>query len=126
MNPSESDRFGQSVRDVLQGRASLAQMLRGRTLAPPAAKVRVETKMHFEDESSAHCTLLELVAQDRPGLLYTVSTVLAEADCNIEVALIDTEGQKVVDVFYLRSRGAKLTDMQKDRLRETLLTRLGE
>jgi len=32
-------------------------------------------------------------AQDRPGLLYDISSTMAELGCNIEVAIIDTQGQ---------------------------------
>ncbi len=41
--------------------------------------------------------------------------------CTIEVALIDTEGQKVIDVFYLTAGGAKLDPAQQHILRDTLL-----
>jgi [protein-PII] uridylyltransferase len=64
--------------------------------------------------------LLEIVTADRPGLLYDVSTKLAEASCNIEVALIDTEGHKAIDVFYLTHRGSKLEPALERQLREKL------
>lgn len=123
LNPSEVERLERSLREVLAGTARLEDLLRGR-LEPRAlasAKVQVPTQIRFDDESSTHSTLLELITQDRPGLLYQVSSTMARLGCNIEVALIDTEGQKVIDVFYLTSRGAKLDAAHQHTLRESLL-----
>jgi [protein-PII] uridylyltransferase len=54
-----------------------------------------------------------------------MGSVLARLDCNIEVALIDTEGQKAIDVFYLTSQGNKLDSRKQDVLREVLQGTLG-
>ena len=128
LNPSEAARLEQSVADVLTGKVDVAALMRGRAnperLSP--AKVAIPTQIGFDDTSSSHSTLLELITQDRPGLLYHVSSTLAQLACNIEVALIDTEGLKVIDVFYLTSQGRKLDARQQEAIRLALLRQLAE
>ncbi len=53
--------------------------------------------------------MLQVIAQDRPGLLYRMCSQISKQDCNIEIALIETEGQMAIDVLYLTSGGAKLS-----------------
>lgn len=128
LNPSETARFKQNVVDVLTGKADLRKLLSGR-ISPrtaPRVKVKISTQVRFDDASSSHSTLLELITQDRPGLLYEVSSALADLGCNIEVALIDTEGQKVIDVFYLTRGGKKLGVAEQQAVRNALLERLGQ
>jgi [protein-PII] uridylyltransferase len=127
LNPSEILRFRKSLEDVLNGKSALEPLLKGRVGAtrgrPP--KVTVETHINFDDSSSAHCTLLEIITQDHPGLLYEMGSALARLACNIEVALIDTEGHKAIDVFYLTAQGKKLTAQKQELLREVLQGTLG-
>jgi [protein-PII] uridylyltransferase len=122
LNPGEIERFRKSLADVVNGKAPLEQLLKGREIASRARapKVTVETRVNFDDTSSAHCTLLEIVTKDRPGLLYEIGSALARLGCNIEVALIDTEGQKAIDVFYLTAQGKKLAAQKQETLREVL------
>jgi [protein-PII] uridylyltransferase len=127
LNESERERFVQSLRDVVEGRASAEAMLsnrrRGRRKAP---KVEVETSVEFDDAASAASTLMQVVAQDVPGLLRTLSVTLSQMRFNVEVALVDTEGETAIDVFYLTQNGNRLTAAQKRELRGELLRAIGE
>jgi [protein-PII] uridylyltransferase len=127
LNPSERERFKRSVMDILTGESPLDRLLEPRLRSdtkPP--KLKIETRLRYDDDCSPASTLLEVITQDRPGLLYTISSTLAAENCSIEVALIDTEGAMAHDVFYLTSAGVKLTrDLQRD-IEWALTTELSE
>lgn len=126
LNAEEVARFKTAVADAITGEKRLEATLNGRAGDPMPArpKTSIATHVLFDDASSSHSTLMELITVDRPGLLYRVSSVLADLACNIEVALIDTEGQKVIDVFYLTHQGAKLDPARQSRVRESILASL--
>ena len=126
LNLPEWERFQRGIAEVLSGKADLDRMLSNRMRAEKnrTPKVKVETRIDFDDECSAHSTLLQVIAQDRPGILHRISSGLAHQNCNIEIALIDTEGQMAIDVFYLTSARQKLTREHQKTLKAALLDEL--
>src|SRR5260370_33663648 len=110
MNLQEWERLKRSIGAVVKGEADVAGMLRDRLKSEKAdaTKVKISTQIEFDDSCSAHSTLLQVLTQDRPGLLYRMCSQVSKHGCNIEIALIETEGQMAIDVFYLTSGGTKL------------------
>ena len=126
LNLSEWERFKRSITDVMLGKADLDRMLRDRQRSDKnaVAKVKVQTRIEFDDACSSASTLLEVIAQDRPRLLHRISSCLSQQKCNIEIALIDTEGQMAIDAFYLTSNGTKLTAEHRKQVEKALLDEL--
>ena len=126
LNLPEWERFKKSIHDVLLDRADLERMLRDRLRSEKNAepKVKIETRVEIDDTCSPHTTLIEVITQDRPGLLYRISSQFSHHNCNIEIALIETEGQMAIDVFYLTTAGDKLSPDHQESIREALLREL--
>ena len=88
----------------------------------PSRAARLNPRVTVNNEASDTATLVEIVAEDRPGLLYDLAYAISSADCDIEVVLIDTEAHKALDVFYVTSLGRKLSPELAAILKNNLAT----
>jgi [protein-PII] uridylyltransferase len=125
LNPSETMRLQRNIEDAVSGELDVRKLVEDKAeITPLRSKLAVKPDVRFDNDCSSHSTLLEIVARDRPGLLYDISAAVAEMGCNIEVALIDTQGQTALDVFYLSCQGKKLDRTLQCELQDAILERL--
>lgn len=122
LNPTEVERLRLTLERVTLGKLRARDLLKNRPRpAPPSKRSRIQPLVAFDSAASETATLIEIVAEDRPGLLYELARALSEAGCNIELVLIDTKAHKAIDVFYVTLEGSKLTPENEASLKQTLL-----
>lgn len=122
LNESERVRFQQVVQGVVAGKLDVNAQIAGRIESGKVMPVKraIATRISFDHDSSSHSTLLEVIAQDRIGLLYRIASTFAALDCNIDIALVDTEGPMAVDVFYITEGGKKLSSTECQKVQAAL------
>lgn len=59
------------------------------------------TEIQFDQDTAHRRTVMEINAMDMPGMLSTISHVIALNSINITHAKISTLGEKINDIFYL-------------------------
>ena len=104
--------FRSTILRTVKGETSVDELLRRRPKVKPDPHAVAATRVQFDNDSSTTATLIELIAQDRPGLLYDVASVISKRGADIEVVLVDTEAKKALDVFYVTKAGNRLTDQE--------------
>jgi [protein-PII] uridylyltransferase len=126
LNPTERDRLKEVLRKVALGESRTEDLLRHRPVkAPPSRLGTILPSVTVDDEASPSATVFEVVAQDRPGLLYHLALAISRAHCNIEVVLVDTEAHKALDVFHVTAHRARLQPAAAEALRQALLQACG-
>jgi [protein-PII] uridylyltransferase len=114
LNPEERGRFLTELRAAVDGQLTADHWRSRRRTRRLAPRRVVETRIEFDNSASSHSTLLQIVAQNVPGLLRTAALALTESGCSVEVALIDTEAEMAIDVFYVTRAGRKLDDEEAE------------
>ena len=122
LNPGGQKEFVHRLKDVVAGREDIDATLKpkeqgfsGRT---PSGRVRVV--VHVDNEYSDRFSIVEIISQNSWGLLYRISRVISQHQCDIELVLASTEGSRAVDVFHLTKNGSKLSPRDSDHLRSEL------
>jgi [protein-PII] uridylyltransferase len=109
-NAQARDEIARLLRGAVSGTADVAALLRGRQRSVLHRRRRaVGTIVHLDNEHSQRYTVVEIVTDDAPGLLYRISRAISDQGCDVDLVLISTEGHKAIDVLHVTKRGGKLT-----------------
>lgn len=70
------------------------------------------TEVKIDNEISRDFTVIDVFAENRPGVLYTIAHVLHEQGLDIHRSKVGVEADRVADVFYVRSEatGGKILE----------------
>jgi [protein-PII] uridylyltransferase len=116
-----------TLQECASGRADVTKMLRRKENGVAARKrrpQRVAPVVFFDNEHSQRYTVLEIVADDSPGLLHRISRVISTNQCDVDLVLVSTEGHKAIDVFHITKAGRKLSETDRTTLSSDLLRML--
>src|SRR5687767_9793181 len=115
LNADGRDRLAGVIEDAVAGRVDVAARLHGRErgILQPKGTARFPPVVRADNAASSRYTILDIVAPNAVGLLYRISRVIAAHDCDVDLVLIATEGEKAIDVFHLTTRGVKLTQAEQ-------------
>jgi len=113
-DPDQRAQFERTLDLVLNHGADLDRLLarhRPRRRAGHAPQGRVGTEVRVDLTASRTRTVIDVQAEDRLGLLYTIAQTLARNGLDINLARIATERGAAMDTFYVvDSQGRKVMD----------------
>jgi len=86
----------------------------------------IQNRVIITDAPDKSHTVVEVISQDRPGLLYQIALALRECGLNLVNARVATYGERVEDIFFVSTPGGKPVDdvAQRACLEREILSRL--
>ncbi|MFI4962748.1 MAG: [protein-PII] uridylyltransferase, partial [Legionellales bacterium] len=91
------------------------------------AHFNIQTQITYNDDLGTDYTQLFLIANDRPGLLATVSRIFLNLNIHLHNAKIATAGERAEDTFYITNQTGTLLSLdEKETLRQHLIKGLSD
>lgn len=85
--------------------------LRAPSVGGGKASPEVKTEITVDNRAATSHTVVEVATRDRQGLLFRLATAIQAEGLTISLAKINTEGDRVADVFYVEDAdGTKLLE----------------
>ncbi len=109
-NPELWRKLEDDIKKALAGKLDLEAVLKKRTkLASSYAKSLPSSppRVDFDNTSSDRATIIEVFADDKPGLLYKMVSVIDDMGLPITYAKVSTRAGQAFDVFYVTGRGGR-------------------
>ncbi len=106
----------QDINDTLNKKRDLAHLLRAqdrsyKVYMRPKSAAEPLIRVGIDNATSEKYSILEVRAPDHVGMLYAITSYLAQEQLDVAAALVDTLGSEVIDVFYISDQnGHKITD----------------
>ncbi|MEO8477200.1 MAG: ACT domain-containing protein [Actinomycetota bacterium] len=103
--------FRRTLRGAIEGAISLDRRVEDKRKHYPRLDGTVPVTIAVANDASDFSTVIEVGGPDRLGLLYDVTSTLADLQLDVHVAKVATYTGRVIDAFYVRNAiGGKVTD----------------
>ena len=103
--------FRTVLRKAVEGRTSLEHRVAEQRDRYSGRRSDAVVTVDVDNEASDYSTVIEVGAPDRVGLLYDITSALAELALDVHLAKVATYTDRVIDAFYVRDPlGGKVTD----------------
>lgn len=124
-DPRRWERVLADLEAAITGRLRVADLVARRqrpSVLGGRPRPKVATSIQVDNEASDMYSVIDVYAQDRIGLLYSITSALASLGLTIALAKITTKGDRAEDVFYVTDIfGQKVTSPSKlEDIRSTL------
>ncbi len=105
LTSSQTAKLAALMREVLIGGTSVDEVLKnaGKKVTQSVVPIRISAQNDLSDEH----TVISIVCQNVPGLLYHTSRAIAALGLDIHTAKVTTWGGQAEDAFYVTRRGAE-------------------
>jgi [protein-PII] uridylyltransferase len=122
---SRREEYGQTIEQVLLGKQTVEALFAARhdSAGPGPRATSVPTQVEIDNTTADKATIVEVFADDRPGLLYSIARTLFELGCSIRSAKISTSLDQAADAFYVTDKdGSQIIDEARlEMIRKRLL-----
>jgi len=121
IDSSRWNSFVEDLKEVISGADNVENLLN--KIMPYKKKsvgIKTEVSVEIDNESSGDYTIVEVMLPDEIGLLYRIASVFRNCEMSIATAIINTESEHGVDVFYVTDNSGKKI------VKKNLLKRLKE
>lgn len=115
LTTAQTARIAAQLREVLSGGRSVEEVLKasGKKVAQSVSPQKISARNDLSDEH----TVITIVSDNVPGLLYQVTRAMAALGLDIHTAKVTTWGGQAEDAFYITKRtgendGRKLEDSE--------------
>lgn len=97
------------------------------TITVPSGKKPEPNIVRIDNETSSFFSIIEVITYDFSGLLYAITKALYRNNINVNVAMVATKVDQVVDIFYVRTleNDAKIeSEQQLNQIKTAILKSL--
>ncbi|MDD2366302.1 MAG: [protein-PII] uridylyltransferase [Desulfuromonadaceae bacterium] len=102
---SRWEKIERDMRQTIHGEVQVSSLVAARkrpTLLTVRPAPRFATKVDIDNDVSEEYTVIDILTHDKVGLLYLITSTLAEMGLYIGVSKVSTKVDQVADVFYVK------------------------